>query len=170
MLLRTFILVIKTRVILKSGGPIYRDTRNGQSCFMVKVSLLFLIYKVAARGKRFTAGRNAGDIDYIIFNRRYCHQRSAVCAGCRSIAVAWVFAIVMARKNYLIHEVIKKCKNHDTRWERPGVQPGPAFRWTYFSIVLFAYFHRKKAIAYTDLLGPVYFYILFFFNHFHNIG
>jgi hypothetical protein len=52
-----------------------------------------------------------------------------------------------------VHEIIEKCKNHDTMRERPGVQPGPAFRWTYFSVLLFAFFHRKKAIAYTDLLA-----------------
>jgi hypothetical protein len=27
---------------------------------------------------------------------------------------------------FQVHEIIKKCKNHDTMWERTGVQPGPA--------------------------------------------
>jgi len=53
-------------------------------------------------------------------------QRSAVCAGCRSLAVAWVFAIVLDVEIFQVHEIIEKCKNHDTQWERPGVQTGPA--------------------------------------------
>jgi hypothetical protein len=40
--------------------------------------------------------------------------------------VAWVFAIVLDVEISQVHEIIEKCKNHDTRWERPGVQPGPA--------------------------------------------
>jgi hypothetical protein len=40
--------------------------------------------------------------------------------------VAWVFAIVLDVEISQVHEINEKCKNHDTRWERPGVQPGPA--------------------------------------------
>jgi hypothetical protein len=40
--------------------------------------------------------------------------------------VAWVFAIVLDLEIFQVHEIIEKCKNHDTRWERSGVQPGPA--------------------------------------------
>jgi hypothetical protein len=40
--------------------------------------------------------------------------------------VAWVFAIVLDVAIFQVHEIIKKCKNHDTKWERSGVQPGPA--------------------------------------------
>jgi len=40
--------------------------------------------------------------------------------------VAWVFAIVLDVEIFQVHEIIEKCKNHDTQWERPGVQPGPA--------------------------------------------
>ena len=36
------------------------------------------------------------------------------------------FAIVLDEEIFQVHEIIEKCKNHDTRWERPGVQPGPA--------------------------------------------
>ncbi len=46
--------------------------------------------------------------------------------SCRSFAVAWVFAIVLDVEIFQVHEIIEKCKNHDTQWERPGVQPGPA--------------------------------------------
>jgi len=69
--------------------------------------------------------------------------------------VAWGFAIVLDVEIFQVHEIIEKCKNHDTRWECPGFQPGPAFRWKYYYVVVFAFFHRKKAIAYTDLLGGV---------------
>jgi hypothetical protein len=40
--------------------------------------------------------------------------------------VAWVFAIVLDVEIFQVHEIIEKCKNHDTRWECPGVQPGSA--------------------------------------------
>jgi hypothetical protein len=40
--------------------------------------------------------------------------------------VAWVFAIVLDVEISQVHEIIEMCKNHDTRWERPGVQLGPA--------------------------------------------
>ena len=46
--------------------------------------------------------------------------------SCRSLGVAWVFAIVLDVEIFQVHEIIEKCKNHDTQWERPGVQPGPA--------------------------------------------
>src|SRR5665648_754626 len=73
----------------------------------------------------------------------------------RRVAVAWVFAIVLDVEIFLVHEIIEKCKNHDTRWERPGVQPGPAW-----PAITELYFYRflgagRKAIAYTDLLGIV---------------
>ncbi|MCK7535713.1 MAG: hypothetical protein MZV63_34350 [Marinilabiliales bacterium] len=43
------------------------------------------------------------------------------------MAVAWVFAIVLDVEIFQVHEIIEKCKNHDTTGgERPGVQPGPA--------------------------------------------
>jgi len=45
---------------------------------------------------------------------------------CRSLGVAWVFATVLDVEISQVHEIIEKCKNHDTQWERPGVQPGPA--------------------------------------------
>jgi hypothetical protein len=53
-------------------------------------------------------------------------NRSAVCAVADCFAVAWVFAIVLDGEIFQVHEIIEKCKNHDTKWERPGVQPGPA--------------------------------------------
>jgi len=40
--------------------------------------------------------------------------------------VAWVFATVLDVVIFQVHEIIEKCKNHDTRCECPGVQPGPA--------------------------------------------
>jgi hypothetical protein len=40
--------------------------------------------------------------------------------------VACVFAIVLDGEIFQVHEIIKKCKNHDTLRERPGVQPGLA--------------------------------------------
>jgi hypothetical protein len=40
--------------------------------------------------------------------------------------VAWVFALVLDVEISQVHEIIEKCKNHDTRWESPSVQPGPA--------------------------------------------
>jgi hypothetical protein len=40
--------------------------------------------------------------------------------------VAWVFAIVLDVETFQVHEIIEKCKNHDTQRERPGVQSGPA--------------------------------------------
>jgi len=46
--------------------------------------------------------------------------------SCRSLGVAWVFAIVLDVEIFQVHEIIEKCKNHDTQWERPGVKPGPA--------------------------------------------
>jgi hypothetical protein len=46
--------------------------------------------------------------------------------SCRSFEVAWVFATVLDVEISQVHEIIKKCKNHDTMQERPGVQPGPA--------------------------------------------
>ena len=42
------------------------------------------------------------------------------------LAVAWVFAIVLYVEIFQVHEIIEKCKNHDTLRERHGVQPGPA--------------------------------------------
>jgi len=42
------------------------------------------------------------------------------------LVVAWVFALVLDVEIFQVHEIIEKCKNHDTTWERPGVQPGPA--------------------------------------------
>jgi len=57
---------------------------------------------------------------------QYCCQRSAVCAVADCFAVAWVFAIELDVAIFQVHEINEKCKNHDTRWERPGVQPGPA--------------------------------------------
>jgi len=86
--------------------------------------------------------------------------------------VAWVFAIILDVETFQVHEIIEKCKNHDTRWESPGVQPGPA-GWflrggTYrqaglinrrlvFGVLveLSARKNRPKAIAYTDLLALV---------------
>jgi hypothetical protein len=70
---------------------------------------------------------------------------------------------------FQVHEIIEKCKNHDTQWERPGVQPGPAgwFLRGGFSrlngliihrlifgvmVELSSRKNRPKAIAYTDLL------------------
>jgi hypothetical protein len=107
-----------------------------------------------------------------------CTQRSAVCACCRSIAVAWVFAIVLDVEIFQVHEIIEKRKNHDTKWERPGVQPGPAgwfcgggasrqaglinHRLVFGILVqLSARKNQPKAIAYTDLLAHV-FYILWY--------
>jgi hypothetical protein len=58
--------------------------------------------------------------------------------SCRSIAVAWVFAIVLDVETFQVHEIIEKCKNHDTQWERPGVQPGPA--WPAIAIISFISF------------------------------
>jgi len=43
-----------------------------------------------------------------------------------ALGVAWVFAIMLDVEISQVHEIIEKCKNHDTKWERPGVQPGPA--------------------------------------------
>jgi len=40
--------------------------------------------------------------------------------------VAWVFATVLDVEISQVHVIIEKCKNHDTQWERPGVQPGSA--------------------------------------------
>jgi len=42
------------------------------------------------------------------------------------LAVAWVFAIVLDVEIFQVHEIIEKCKNHDTQWESTGVEPGPA--------------------------------------------
>jgi len=42
------------------------------------------------------------------------------------LAVVWVFALVLDVEIFQVHEIIEKCKNHDTKWERPGVQPGTA--------------------------------------------
>jgi hypothetical protein len=80
-----------------------------------------------------------------------------------------VFAIVLDVEIFQVHEIIEKCKNHDTRWERPGVQPGPAgwflrggtcrqaglinHRLVFGVLVeLSARKNQPKAIAYTDLL------------------
>jgi hypothetical protein len=41
--------------------------------------------------------------------------------------VACVFAIVLDVEIFQVHEISEKCKNHDTKWESPGVQPGPAW-------------------------------------------
>jgi len=46
--------------------------------------------------------------------------------SCRSLGVAWVFARLLDVEIFQVHEIIEKCKNHDTQWEAPGVQPGPA--------------------------------------------
>jgi len=71
-----------------------------------------------------------------------------------------------------VHEIIEKCKNHDTQWESPGVQPGPAgwflgggtcrqaglinHRLVFGVLVeLSARKNQPKAIAYTDLLPLV---------------
>jgi len=86
--------------------------------------------------------------------------------------VAWVFAIVLDVETFQVHEIIEKRKNHDTRWEFSGVQPGPAgwFLPNGFSrqaglinhrlvfgvlVQLSARKNQPKAIAYTDLLGTV---------------
>ena len=88
--------------------------------------------------------------------------------------MAWVFAIVLDVEIFQVHEIIEKCKNHDTQWERPGVQPGPAgwflrggtcrhagliiHRLVFGVLVqLSARKTQPKAIAYTDLLELVLF-------------
>jgi len=93
----------------------------------------------------------------------------------RRVAVAWVFAIVLDVEIFQVHEIIKKCKNHDTKWERPGVQPGPAgwFCAGGFSrqaelinhqlvfgvlVELSARKDQPKAIAYTDLLATEFYW------------
>jgi hypothetical protein len=90
------------------------------------------------------------------------------------LAVAWVFATVVDVEISQVHEIIEKCKNHDTKWECPGVQPGPAgwflrggtFRQAgliihrlVFGVLvqLSARKNQPQAIAYTDLLGCVNF-------------
>jgi len=87
--------------------------------------------------------------------------------SCRSIAVAWVFAIVLDVEIFQVHEIIEKCKNHDTRWERPGVQPGsawPAFTELYFYRFLVA---GRQVIAYTDLLAFRAFWLFWFIIPIH---
>ena len=69
--------------------------------------------------------------------------------------MAWVFATVLDVEIFQVHEINEKCKNHDTMWERPGVQPGPA--WP--AVVIFSSISilvaGRQAIAHTDLLGIV---------------
>jgi hypothetical protein len=42
----------------------------------------------------------------------------------RRVAVAWVFAIVLDVEISQVHEIIEKCKNHDTQWESPAFSRG----------------------------------------------
>ncbi len=73
---------------------------------------------------------------------------------------------------FQVHEIIEKCKNHDTGWESPGVQQGPAgwflgdsasrlnrlimHRLVFgVQLDLSACKNQPQAIAYTDLLGKV---------------
>jgi hypothetical protein len=89
--------------------------------------------------------------------------------------VAWVFALVLDVEISQVHEIIEKCKNHDTGWESPGVQPGTAgwfcaggashqaglisHRLVFGVLVqLSARKNQPQAIAYTDLLGCVIIY------------
>jgi len=75
--------------------------------------------------------------------------------SCRSLGVACVFAVILDVETFQVHEIIEKCKNHDTQWECPGVQPGPA--WP--AIAIFSFISilvaGRQAVAHTDLLGIV---------------
>jgi hypothetical protein len=63
--------------------------------------------------------------------------------------VAWVFAIVLDVEIFQVHEIIVKCKNHDTMWGRPGVQPGPAGWFWDAGRFINAKKTSRKAIAYS---------------------
>jgi len=81
---------------------------------------------------------------------------------------------------FQVHEIIEKCKNHDTLRERPGVQPGPAgwflrggacrhaglinHRLVFGVLVeLSARKNQPQAIAYTDLLAAGLFTLFIFY-------
>jgi len=79
--------------------------------------------------------------------------------SCRSLGVAWVFAIVLDVEIFQVHEIIGKCKNHYP--PAGGGAPRRSAGASRPAITEFCYYKflsaGRKAIAYTDLLATVFY-------------
>ena len=102
-------------------------------------------------------------MNYILINAHNYAQRSAVCACCRRVAVARVFALVVRGRDMMLFVYSRVGKNRDTTRGPPaGAGAGRGASHKTASLVTQLSRHGA-AIAYTDLLAVVYFdYLLAF--------